>query len=108
MRYFENSDGQVFAYDSTQGDLIAKALADGMKEITGAWPPPPAAPSAADNEARAKTLLAATDWSQLADVGATLQNKSAFDAYRAELRAVATSPVAGDLVWPVCPTAVWS
>lgn len=108
MRYFESIGGQVFAYDSTQGDLIAKAISDGMKEITGSWPPPPAAPSAADNEARAKTLLAATDWSQLTDVAQTLANKSAFDAYRAELRAVATAPVAGDLVWPACPTAVWS
>lgn len=107
MRYFENSNGQVFAYDSTQGDLIEKALAAGMKEITGAWPKPPAAPTAADNEARAKNLLADTDWSQLSDVSAKLANKQAFDTYRAELRAIVVSPVAGDLVWPVCPEAVW-
>ena len=111
-RYFKDvKTSEVLAYDSADSSQIPymdSAIARGCIEITGSWPPAPTAATADQNEAKAKALLVATDWSQLADVGATLQNKAAFDAYRAELRAVATSPVAGDLVWPVCPTAVWA
>jgi hypothetical protein len=54
---------------------------------------------------KAKQLISATDWSVLTDVG--LQNKSAFEAYRAELRALIITPVA-DPVWPTEPTVIWS
>lgn len=54
---------------------------------------------------KAKQLIAATDWSVLPDVG--LQNKSEFEAYRAQLRALIVTPVANP-VWPTEPSPVWS
>jgi hypothetical protein len=53
---------------------------------------------------KAKELIAATDWAALPDVG--LQNKSAFEAYRAALRALIITPVA-EPVWPTEPTPIW-
>lgn len=53
----------------------------------------------------AKQLIAATDWSVLPDVG--LQNKSEFEAYRAQLRALIVTPVSNP-VWPIEPSPVWS
>ena len=53
----------------------------------------------------AKQKIAATDWAVLPDVG--LQNKSAFEAYRAELRALIITPVA-DPQWPTEPIPEWS
>jgi hypothetical protein len=53
---------------------------------------------------KAKLLLAATDWSQLPDVG--LKNSADFVYYRGILRGYATQPVVGP-DWPVEPTPVW-
>lgn len=58
-----------------------------------------------DCKTKAKDLIAATDWSVLPDVG--LQNKSEFEAYRAQLRALIVTPVANP-VWPTEPSPVWS
>lgn len=60
---------------------------------------------AADTKVEAKKRIAATDWATLSDVG--LANQSAFVAYRAELRALITNPVANP-TWPVEPEPVWS
>ena len=54
---------------------------------------------------QAKTLISATDWAVLPDVG--LSNVSDFTAYRATLRQLILNPVA-DPVWPTEPTPVWS
>lgn len=54
---------------------------------------------------KAKALIAASDWSMLPDVN--LQNKTEFEAYRSELRALIINPVA-DPVFPTEPTPVWS
>lgn len=54
---------------------------------------------------RAKSLIAATDWSVLPDVG--LANVAAFETYRAALRELIKNPVA-DPVWPTEPEPVWS
>lgn len=58
-----------------------------------------------DCKEKAKQLIAATDWSVLPDVA--LQNKSEFEAYRAQLRALIVTPVANP-VWPTEPLPVWS
>lgn len=58
-----------------------------------------------DCKAKAKQLIAATDWSVLPDVGLT--NKADFEAYRATLRGLIVTPVA-DPVWPTEPQPVWS
>lgn len=54
---------------------------------------------------QAKTLIAATDWAVLPDVG--LANVSDYAAYRATLRQLILSPVA-DPVWPTEPQPIWS
>ena len=53
---------------------------------------------------QAKSLLAASDWSQLPDVG--LKNSADYVTYRGILRGYATQPVV-DPVWPTEPTAIW-
>ena len=56
-------------------------------------------------KAKAKELIAATDWAVLSDVG--LENQAEFVAYRAELRGLIITPVA-DPVWPTEPQPIWS
>lgn len=55
-------------------------------------------------KAKAKELIATTDWAALPDVG--LVNQADFIAYRASLRALIINPVA-DPVWPTEPTPEW-
>ena len=73
--------------------------------------PPPAPPAPLTEEqmlgmvrAQAKALLAASDWSMLADVN--IGNRAEFEAYRVALRSIMTNPVL-DPVWPVEPTTIW-
>lgn len=56
-------------------------------------------------KAKAKELIAATDWAVLPDVG--LANVSDYTAYRATLRNLILNPVANP-VWPTEPQPVWS
>jgi hypothetical protein len=53
---------------------------------------------------KAKTLLAATDWAVLPDVG--LSNQDAFVFYRLNLRNLVKDPVV-EPVWESEPTPVW-
>lgn len=55
-------------------------------------------------KAKAKELLAASDWSVLPDVG--LKNSAAFVTYRGILRGLATQPQVNP-DFPVEPTPVW-
>ncbi len=55
-------------------------------------------------KAKAKQLIAATDWAVLPDVG--LKNSADFVTYRGILRGLIITPVA-DPVWPTEPTPVW-
>ena len=57
-----------------------------------------------DCKATAKAKLAASDWSQMADVQIT--NKAEFDNYRAILRGYVISPVTQP-TWPVEPQPAW-
>ena len=52
----------------------------------------------------AKSLLAASDWSVLPDVGLT--NKADFESYRATLRNLALNPVENP-TFPTEPTPIW-
>lgn len=56
------------------------------------------------NEAKAKSLLFESDWTQLLDVN--LANKTEWDVYRQALRAIAVAPTV-EPVWPTKPTVVW-
>lgn len=58
-----------------------------------------------DCKAKAKQLIAATDWSILPDVNIT--NKADFEAYRATLRGYIIDPVA-EPQWPEEPQPIWS
>jgi hypothetical protein len=53
---------------------------------------------------QAKSLLSASDWAVLPDVG--LKNSADFVTYRGILRGYAIQPVV-DPVWPTEPTPVW-
>ena len=55
-------------------------------------------------KAKAKDLIAASDWAVLPDVG--LANVSDFKAYRATLRSLILNPV-DNPVWPTEPSPVW-
>jgi hypothetical protein len=75
--------------------------------------PAPSAPTAEQNGATAVSLLAATDWVNQPDVtnpdiNPHLLNHADFITYRSQVRAIAISPTAGDLTWPVQPTPSWS
>ena len=62
---------------------------------------------------QAKTILTATDWTSIADVGDPtkanpyLVNQAEFVAYRSTVRNYAVNPVV-DPVWPTPPTEQWS
>jgi len=57
-----------------------------------------------DCKAKAKQLLADSDWTQVSDAG--LKNQADFVAYRGILRGLVISPVV-DVVFPDVPLAVW-
>jgi len=70
-------------------------------------------PTAADNKATASSLLSATDWTTIADVGNPqmanpyLANQAEFLAYRNAVRNMAVYPVAGNITWPIVPVENW-
>ena len=74
---------------------------------------PPAA-TADENKATAVSLLQATDWTTIADVGNPqmsnpyLANQAEFIAYRNEVRQYAVYPQAGNINWPTPPAEVWT
>ena len=74
----------------------------------------PPAPTADENKATAQSLLTATDWTTIADVGNPqmanpyLANQAEFIAYRNTIRQVAVYPVAGNLDWAIVPVEVWT
>ena len=91
-------------YDSTPKPTQA--------ELDALWIPTQEADSKAANKATASSLLAATDWTTIADVASPtnnpyLGNQADFIAYRNVIRAIAVYPPAGDIVWATPPTEVW-
>jgi hypothetical protein len=76
-------------------------------------PPPPYVPTAEANKATATSLLQATDWTTIADVGNPqmsnpyLANQAEFMKYRSAVRNFAVYPTEGTIDWPVDPTEDW-
>ena len=76
-------------------------------------PAPPAPPTADENKATAVSLLQATDWATIADVGNPqlsnpyLANQAEFITYRNAVRQYAVYPEAGNIVWPTVPVENW-
>lgn len=64
-------------------------------------------------KAQAQSILSATDWTSIGDVGNPqmsnpyLVNQAAFISYRSTIRNYAVNPVT-DPVWPTPPTEQWS
>lgn len=77
-------------------------------------PPVVPVPTAEENKATAVSLLQATDWATIADVGNPqmsnpyLSNQADFIAYRNTVRQYAVYPVAGNIDWPAIPQEVWT
>ena len=71
-------------------------------------------PTVDENKATATSLLTATDWTTIADVGNPqmanpyLANQAEFIAYRNAIRQIAVYPVAGNLTWATVPVEVWT
>lgn len=67
----------------------------------------------AQNKAKAKQILADTDWAATVDINNPqysnpyLANQDAFLAYRSAVRAIAVNPPSVVDPWPVQPTPVW-
>lgn len=72
-------------------------------EVLPYIPPPPYVPTTDDNKQTAIGLLQQTDWTTIADVGNPqmanpyLANQAAFIAWRSQVRAIAVTPIAGNL-----------
>lgn len=60
----------------------------------------------AECKERASGYLYLTDYSQLPDAAAALENKAEFDSFRTEVRKLVINPVV-DPVFPPMPKAVW-
>jgi hypothetical protein len=73
-------------------------------ELDVLWVPTQDAIAKENCASTAKSLLAASDWTVLPDVG--LANAAEFVTYRGILRGYAIQPVV-DPVWPTEPTPVW-
>ena len=76
-------------------------------------PPTPYVPTADENKATATSLLQATDWATIADVGNPqmsnpyLANQADFINYRNQVRQYAVYPEAGNITWPTLPVENW-
>ena len=76
-------------------------------------PKPPKPPTAEQNKGTAMGLLQTTDWVNEPDVidparSPHLTNQSDFLDYRSQVRQYAVYPVAGEIIWPVEPKAIWA
>jgi hypothetical protein len=76
-------------------------------------PIPPTPPTAEDNKLMASDLLYRTDWTTIPDVADPtksnpyLANPQDFVVYRNAVRQYAVNPIAGNIDWPLIPTAIW-
>ena len=77
-------------------------------------PPVVPVPTAEENKQTAVSLLQATDWTTIADVGNPqmsnpyLSNQAEFIQWRNAIRQYAVYPVPGNIDWPTQPTEQWS
>ena len=96
MKYFQNPNGKVYAYDETdptQTSLIAAAVTAGWTDITASWPPAPipVALSVLAQSALTKTdttMLRVQEAITLGLTTATTADVVAFVQYRKALRAI--------------------
>ena len=95
-------------------EIFARCVAGDWGPVAEYIPPPPYVPTADENKATATSLLSATDWTTIADVGNPqmsnpyLANQAEFITYRNAVRQYAVYPQAGNIDWPVKPQEQWS
>lgn len=81
---------------------------EGWRHADDAWSAPTPDLNALADAVRARraSLLAASDWTQLADAPLTAPQRAAWTAFRAALRAVPAQPgFPAGVTWPVAPGA---
>lgn len=118
MQYWQNNENnRVYGFDISdpaQVQALNNLISQGSwTNITGNWPPVPPLPTADQNKANAVFLLSQTDWVNEPDVynpsnTPHLLNRQEFLDFRAQVRVIAVTPVAGNLNWPTMPIAQWS
>lgn len=97
-------------------DLYDALVAGTYGPIAAYTPPAPPTPEQiqASNKQQATSLLKATDWTSIADVGNSqvsnpyLINQTAFLAYRSQVRAIAVNPPTTPVTFPTVPVEQWS
>ena len=101
--------------EAPEGDWVDCPAWVGIGDsIDAPMPPYWGEPTAEENKATATSLLSATDWTTIADVGNPqmsnpyLANQADFINYRNQVRQYAVYPEAGNITWPTVPTEQWS
>ena len=102
--------GPIFGMAGVQdrlGDLswLGDAYVEQGWFVVGEALPDTALTTAAEAEwERAKSLLAASDWTMLPDVPLTVEDKRLWEAYRRQLREIRLQPeFPNNIQWPVAP-----
>lgn len=94
-------------------EIFSDCVAEKYGPVAEYVPPPPYVATADDNKQQAQVRLQVTDWVNEPDVYDTsrdphLLNRNVFLDYRSWCRNIVVNPIAGNLNWPVEPTAIWS
>jgi hypothetical protein len=115
---WDGTSGWIEYKTNTENQAITElpdwALACLQKWEEADAPKAPVPLTAEDNKLTATINLQTTDWAVAVDVGDPtkasphLVNMNEFIVYRNLIRQHAINPVAGDINWPIKPTAVWS
>ena len=98
----------------SSAEIYNQCVAGDWGQVAEYVPPPPYVPTAEDNKQTAVSLLQATDWTTIADVGNPqmsnpyLSNQAEFIQWRSAIRQYAVYPVPGNIDWPTQPTEQWS
>lgn len=111
-------EGWIEFNDGNPNEVIT-SLPQWANNAMDAWtvantPVPPLPPTADQNKATASDKLYKTDWTTIPDVSDStksnpfLTNVDEFLTYRNAVRQYAINPIAGNIDWPVTPTAIWS
>jgi hypothetical protein len=112
----KNYDGEQWSLngDSYDGlEWFSETPKPTQEELDALWPSTEETQAKDACKSQATTILNATDWTSIADVGDStkanpyLINQAEFIAYRSTVRGYAVNPVV-DPVFPTAPTEQWS
>lgn len=115
-----DSEGWIEFKDSLKANEKITVLPTWAENAMAAWTAAdnaakaPYIPTAENNKEFASRKLYETDWTTIADVADPtksnpyLSNVNEFLVYRNAVRQYAINPIAGNIDWPVAPSAVWT